>query len=167
MAFSLNKVFLVGNVTKEPELRYTPGGTAVLSLGMATNRSIKDESVQSGWRDVPTFHNVIVWGKLAERLSQNVSKGDKIHVEGRIDNRSYEKDGVKKYITEVVAENVLTFQPRPGRTEVVKEKAEEQPNDAPAEPEYQGDTPEEPAKKRGRPSKEDKEAEVNPDDIPF
>lgn len=144
--FSLNKVFLVGNVTKEPELRYTPKGTAVMSLGLATNRSIKDESVQSGWRDVPTFHNVIVWGKMAERLSQYISKGDKIHVEGRIDNRSYEKDGVKKYITEIVAENILTFQPK-GTTAKKPE------------PEHQGDTlPEDP---------ENKSEEVNPDDIPF
>lgn len=159
MAFSLNKVFLVGNVTRDPELRYTAGGTAVLSVDMATNRSIKDESVQSGWRDVPTFHKVIVWGKLAERISQNVSKGDKIHVEGRIDNRSYEKDGVKKYITEVVAENVLTFQPRgssPKKPESEPTTAE-QPNDEP-----QGDTPPDADKPT-----DPKEVEVNPDDIPF
>ena len=83
---------ITGNVTRDPELRYTPSGTAVCSFGVATNHSIKKDDQ---WTDVPTFHNIVVWGKQAEYIS-GVVKGMRISLTGRIDNRQYDaKDGTK------------------------------------------------------------------------
>lgn len=107
MSFSINKAYLVGNITKDPELKYTPNNNAVCTFNVATNRSIKkgDE-----WEDVATFHRVVVWGKIAEYINNNVAKGDPVVVEGRIENRSFEdKDGVTKYISEIIADNVIPF----------------------------------------------------------
>lgn len=107
MAFSINLAIITGNVTRDPELRYTPSGSAVCSFGVATNHSIKKGDV---WEDKPTFHNVVVWGKVAEYLSNTLKKGMKVSLTGRIDNRQYDaKDGTKKYISEIVAETVIPF----------------------------------------------------------
>lgn len=105
MAFSINQVYLVGNISSDVELRYTPNGNAVLNFSMATNRSVKSQNDE--WQDVPTFHRIVVWGKTAEWLAQNVSKGNKIVVTGRIENSTYEKDGVKFYKSEIVAQDVI------------------------------------------------------------
>lgn len=107
MAFSINMAVISGNATRDPELRYTPSGQAVCSFGVATNRSIKKEDQ---WENVPTFHNVVQWGKQAEFTSNNLKKGMKVTVTGRIDNRSYDaKDGTKKYISEIVADSVIFY----------------------------------------------------------
>lgn len=108
MAFSINKAYLVGNVTKDPDLKYTPNNNAVCTFNVATNRSIKKGD---DWEDVATFHRVVVWGKIAEYINNNVVKGDPVVVEGRIENRSFEdKDGVTKYISEIIADNVIPFE---------------------------------------------------------
>lgn len=105
MAFSINMAIISGNITRDPELRFTPSGQAVCSFGVATNRSIKKGEQ---WEDVPTFHNVVQWGKPAEFTANNLKKGMKVTVTGRIDNRSYDaKDGTKKYISEIVADTVI------------------------------------------------------------
>lgn len=104
MAFNINKVILLGNCTKVQELRYTPGNTAVLKFGLATNHSKKDGD---GYKDVATFHNIVVYGKIAEWLAQNIVKGQTMTITGRIDNYSYEKDGAKRYGTQIVAEDVI------------------------------------------------------------
>lgn len=110
MAFSINMAIITGNVTRDPELRYTPSGSAVCSFGVATNHSIKKGDQ---WENVPTFHNIVVWGKQAEYISNNVKKGTKVSLTGRIDNRQYDgKDGTKKYISEIVADNVIPFTDR-------------------------------------------------------
>lgn len=110
MAFSINMAIITGNVTRDPELRYTPSGSAVCSFGVATNHSIKRGEQ---WENVPTFHNIVVWGKQAEYISNNVKKGTKVSLTGRIDNRQYDaKDGTKKYISEIVADNVIPFTDR-------------------------------------------------------
>lgn len=107
MAFSINIAIVTGNVTRDPELRYTPSGSAVCSFGVATNHSIKKDDQ---WEDIPTFHNIVVWGKQAEFIANNVRKGTKVSVTGRIDNRQYDaKDGTKKYISEIVADTVVPF----------------------------------------------------------
>ncbi len=107
MSFSLNIAVVTGNVTKDPELRYTPTGTAVCSFGVATSYSIKKGDQ---WEEKTTFHNIVVWGKQAEFISNNVKKGGKITVQGRIENRSYDaKDGTRKYISEIVADTVIPF----------------------------------------------------------
>lgn len=123
MAFSINQVFLVGNLSSDPELRYTPGGNAVCNFSMATNRSIKQNEE---WQDVPTFHKIVLWGKLGEWLAQNAHKGDKVTVTGRIDNRSYEdKDGTKKYISEIVADNIITMGGKRTSSHETQETAED------------------------------------------
>jgi single-strand DNA-binding protein len=107
MAFSINLAIITGNVTRDPELRYTPSGSAVCSFGVATNHSIKKDDQ---WTDVPTFHNIVVWGKVAEYIANTIKKGMKVSLTGRIDNRQYDaKDGTKKYISEIVADTVIPF----------------------------------------------------------
>lgn len=101
----INEVRLMGNVTNDPDLRYTPGGTAVLSFGMATNRRYQKDNE---WVDEPTYHNVVVWGTRAQSLAQRIKKGTKVHVAGRIQTRSWDgTDGKKNYKTEVVSDNVI------------------------------------------------------------
>jgi len=110
MAFSINLAVITGNVTRDPELRYTPSGSAVCSFGVATNHSVKKGDQ---WENVPTFHNIVVWGKQAEYISNTVKKGVKVSLSGRIDNRQYDaKDGTKKYISEIVADSVIPFTER-------------------------------------------------------
>ncbi len=100
-----NKVILVGNLTKDPELKYTPSGQAVSTIRVATNRTW---TTQTGERKSEAeYHAVVVWGKLAESVSKNLSKGRKILVEGRLRTRNWQgQDGVKRYTTEIVAENI-------------------------------------------------------------
>lgn len=102
---NLNKVFLVGNLTRDPELRNLPSGAAVASFGMATNRVWKNQ--QGEKQEDVQFHNIVVFGRQAEIVSQYLAKGSLILVEGRIQTRSWEgKDGVKQYRTEIVAERI-------------------------------------------------------------
>ena len=107
MSFSINQAILVGNCARNPELRYTPNKVAVLNFSIATNRSVKNEQAEGGYEDVATFHNVIVFGKIAEWLSKNLIQGQAVTVYGRIDNSSYEKDGVTKYSSKIIAEDVI------------------------------------------------------------
>jgi len=103
---SLNRVQLIGNVTRDPELRQIPGGQTVASFSVATNFTWTDQSGQKQER--AEFHNIVAWRKLAEIIGQYVKKGTKVYVEGRIQTRDWEgEDGVKRYRTEVVAENVI------------------------------------------------------------
>jgi len=111
MAFSINLAIITGNVTRDPELKFTPSGMAVCTFGVATNRSIKKGD---NWEDVPCFHNIVVWGKQAEYIANTVKKGIRVSIQGRIDNRSYEaKDGTKRYVSEIVADTVIPFTNRP------------------------------------------------------
>jgi single-strand DNA-binding protein len=102
---SLNKVFLIGNLTRQPELRYTPSGTAVVDLRLAVNRSY---TTQGGERREETcFLTVVVWGKQAESSAQYLDKGSPVMVEGRLQTRDWEgKDGQKRNVVEVVAERI-------------------------------------------------------------
>lgn len=101
----MNKVILFGNLTRDPELRTTPSGQSVTTLGMATNRRIKKDEQ---WQDVPEYHTVVVWGRPAENAAQYLKKGSQVLIEGRLQTRSWEKDGQKRYTTEVISEQ-LTF----------------------------------------------------------
>ena len=103
---SLNKVLLIGNLSQDPELRYTPQGTAVCTFSIATNRSWTDQSGQA--QDVAEFTRCVAWAKLAEVCSQLLFKGRKAYVEGRLQTREWEgQDGVKRHRTEIVAENMI------------------------------------------------------------
>jgi single-strand DNA-binding protein len=102
----LNKVMLIGNLGQEPELRFTKGGQAVLSLRMATNERYKNRDGE--WQDRTEWHTVVVWGKRAEGLNRVVTKGTQLFIEGRLQTRSWEdKQGQKRYTTEVVAREVI------------------------------------------------------------
>lgn len=102
---NLNKVFIAGRLTADPELRTTPGGAHVISFGVATNRVWKDKNGER--REETEFHNIVAWGRQAEVISQFVKKGGLILVEGRLQTRSWEgKDGQTRRTTEVVAERV-------------------------------------------------------------
>ncbi len=107
---SLNRVQLLGNLGKDPDLRSTPSGMSVCSFSVATTDSYKDKD--GAWKDITDWHNVVVWNKLAEIASNSLRKGSKVLVEGRLKTRSYEKDGVTRYITEVVADNIIFLESR-------------------------------------------------------
>lgn len=100
----VNNVTLLGNVTKDPDLRFTPSGAAVLSFSLATNRRYKKGEE---WVDEPSFHNIVVWNS-AENLGQRIRKGTRVYIEGRLQTRSWDdKEGKKQYKTEVVSDRVL------------------------------------------------------------
>ncbi len=102
---SVNRVILVGNLGKDAELRYTPGGSAVSTFSMATTEVFKDKEGQR--KEQTEWHTVVVWGKQAENCSQYLSKGRQVYVEGRLRTRSWDdKEGKKQYKTEIVAQTV-------------------------------------------------------------
>lgn len=106
MARSLNKVMLIGNLTRDPEMRYTPQGTAVCTFGLATNRQWTTESGEK--KEDAEFHNLVAWNKLAEICAQLLKKGRKVFVEGRLSTRSWQgQDGTQKQRTEVVITDMV------------------------------------------------------------
>lgn len=102
---NVNKVLLVGRLTRDPEIRNTPSGQSVASISMATNRFWKDKNGQK--QDQTEFHSVVLWGRLAEIAGQYLTKGQEAYIEGRLQTRKYTaKDGTERRVTEVVAENM-------------------------------------------------------------
>jgi single-strand DNA-binding protein len=153
--FDVNKATVVGNLTRDPELTYTPKGTALLKFGVATNRSMKMED--GSYKDLPTYHNIIAWAKLAERISKIAKKGKKAYIEGRIENRSYEKkDGTPGFTSEIVADNIIVFERSVSGS---GSGSYSSGNDVPP--------PEEPADKKKSEGKDKGDEDINPDDIPF
>ena len=142
---SLNKVLLIGNLSQDPELRYTPQGTAVCTFSIATNRSWTDQAGKQ--QDVAEFTRCVAWAKLAELCSKLLAKGKKAYVEGRLQTRSWEtQDHTKRYMTEVVIDNmILLGSPRgeaglprveagsPAGTSKRADQAEPEPAISPAE----------------------------------
>ena len=132
---------LIGNLTRDPEMRYTPQGTAVTTFGLATNRSWKTDTGEV--RDEADFHNIVAWNKLAEICSQLLKKGLKVYVEGRIQTRIYTgQDNVQKTKTEIIIEDMMILTPlrqgfagqapspeapSPVATPVVEEPVKEEP----------------------------------------
>jgi len=145
---SINQVTLLGNLTKDPELRYTPQGNAVISFSIATNREWYDKKTEQK-KEAVDFHSIVFWGKAAEILAQFVFKGNKLLVQGRIENRSWDdKSGVKHYKTEIIGNDfVLLGGNKP--TAKPAEKPVEPVEAEPTEPTEAGTE------------------HVNPDDIPF
>ncbi len=168
---SLNKVMLVGNLTRDPELKYTPSGAAVCSLGLATNRSWTTAEGQI--KEETQYHRITAWNKLAELCGKLLVKGSKIYAEGRIAYRSYTgKDGQQRSITEIILDDFIVFG-------VGKKVSAGDDSHGPVEetaapvspaPELSADeettsTDEDPKKMK---SKKKKETEsIDPDDIPF
>ena len=106
MAANINRVVLVGNLTRDPELRHTPSGTAVCSLRLAVNSRRKDPSTGE-WGEKPNYFDITVWGNQGESCAQYLSKGRPVAVDGRLDWREYEaKDGSKRQAIEIIADSV-------------------------------------------------------------
>lgn len=106
MARSLNRVQLIGNLTRDPELRYTPSGTAVCTFGLATNRSWTTDTGEK--KEETEFHRIVAWNKLAELCSQFLTKGRKIYVEGRLSTRTWTaQDGQQRNATEIVIDDMI------------------------------------------------------------
>ncbi len=112
MARSLNQVTLMGNLTRDPELRQTPTGQNVTSFSLALNRSYKDASGE--WKEVTDFVDIVCWATLAERVAQYMSKGRRCLVQGRLQSRSWEQDGNKRSKVEVLANDVTFLDSRGG-----------------------------------------------------
>src|SRR5271154_1762217 len=110
MARSLNQVTLMGNLTRDPELRQTPTGQNVTSFSLALNRAYKDQSGE--WQEVTDYIDIVCWGPLAERVSQYLSKGRRCLVQGRLQSRSWEQDGQKRNKVEVLAFDVTFLDSR-------------------------------------------------------
>lgn len=181
---SWNRVELIGNLTRDPELRYTPNGAAVCTFGLATNRTYVSEGER---KEEVDFHRLVSWNKLAELCNQLLKKGMKIFISGRLQTRSWEgQDGGTRQTTEIVIEDMIILTPKSGNGEVAVEtpsetvdldelkvsepekpdKLENQSigesaSQSISEPESQEDKPE---KKQAKAAKED----VDPDsDLPF
>src|ERR1700692_1932250 len=106
MAKSVNKVILIGNLGKDPEMKHTSGGTAVATMTVATNQRFKDKTGE--WQDRTEWHNVVLWQRLAEIAAEYLKKGRSVYVEGRLQTRSWEdKQGQKRYTTEIVASDLV------------------------------------------------------------
>lgn len=104
---SLNRVQLIGNLGKDPEVKYTPQGTPVAKITIATNERFKDKGGE--WQDRTEWHNVVLWQRLAEIAGEYLKKGGKVYIEGRLQTRSWDdkQSGQKKYMTEVVASDLI------------------------------------------------------------
>lgn len=174
---SLNKVTLIGNLTRDPELRFTPQGTAVCSFGLATNRSWTTESGEK--KEETEFHRIVSWNKLAELCSQLLQKGRKVYVEGRLQTRNWTgTDQVQHSTTEIVIEDMILLDSRrpvegagtPEGTTAPTAAVSMPANDSPAAAQPTQDNknkkqaaPVENAVDKGAAPTED----INPDDIPF
>jgi single-strand DNA-binding protein len=171
---SLNKVMLIGNLTRDPELRYTPQGTAVCSFGLATNRSWMPADA-SERREETEFHRIVAWNKLAELCSQLLTKGRKVYIEGRLQTRSWESpDGEKRQATEVVAEDMVILDSRRDREngepiEVAETEPKEEASQEADESKEEKDEKKKGKDKDEKEPKKEKEQEdvIDLDDIPF
>lgn len=114
---SVNKVILVGNLGKDPEVKYTPSGTAVAKFSVATSNRYKDKNDQ--WQEQTEWHNVVAWARLAEIAGEYLKKGSKVYVEGRLQTRSWDDKNTnqKKYMTEVVINDLVLLGGRGEGTE--------------------------------------------------
>jgi single-strand DNA-binding protein len=112
MPKSVNKVILLGNLGKDPEVKYTPSGTPVAKLTVATNDRYKDKEGQ--WQDRTEWHNVVLWQRLAEIAGEYLKKGSKVYIEGKLQTRSWEdkQTNQKKYMTEVVGNDIVLLSSR-------------------------------------------------------
>ena len=129
---SLNKAMIIGNLGRDPEMRYTPNGQAVTQFTVAVNRNYK---VGDEWKEETEWFRVVAWAALAERTAEYLRKGRKVYVEGRLQTRSWEdKDGQKRYTTELVANTVTALDPRPREDGAPEPGAPRPDRGAPAAP---------------------------------
>ncbi|MGB4076324.1 MAG: single-stranded DNA-binding protein [Minisyncoccia bacterium] len=149
----LNKAFVYGNLTRDPEMRALPSGQQVANFSIATNRVYKDKEGQK--KEQVEYHNIVAFGRLADLIGQYMKKGRPIFIEGRIQTRSWEKDGAKQYRTEIVTEN---FQFGPGGSP---------PGGGGGGGASRGDETEQKAPQDSGEAIQYPDEEINPEDIPF
>jgi single-strand DNA-binding protein len=131
MPRSVNKVILVGNVGKDPEVKYSPSGTPVAKFSLATNERFKDRNDQ--WQDRTEWHNIVAWQRLAEIVGEFVAKGSKIYIEGKLQTSCWEdgQSGERKYRTEIIAREIVLLGTRGnGARQEPSESTEKQDNPA-------------------------------------
>ena len=160
MARSLNQVTLMGNLTRDPELRQTPNGQNVTSFSLALNRSYKDASGE--WQEATDYIDIVCWGPLAERVAQYLSKGRRCLVVGRLQSRSWEQDGQKRSKVEVLANDVTFLDSRGGGDENSTYSADSQPASTEDKPK-----PSKKGKKDDVVIEDIGDEPINLDDIPF
>lgn len=146
----INKAFIYGNLTRDPEQKSLPSGIAVTTFSVATNRTYKDKDGNK--QESVDYHNIVVFGRQAETVAQYIKKGSGLFIEGRMQTRSWEQDGVKKYRTEVIADRVQFGPKSSGSVPQSAPQSTSNSNTPPPSDEGPIDYPED---------------EINPDDIPF
>ena len=184
---SWNRVELIGNLTRDPELRYTPNGSAVVTFTIATNRTFVSDGEK---REEADFHKIVAWAKLAELCSQLLKKGNRVFVSGRLQNRSWEgQDGQQRQTTEIVIEDMILLTSKSGgesyeeahheestpsrsADEMPKSPVESAESDKPASPAKRGESEskaEEPAAEepKSAPAANEKIDDKELDDLPF
>lgn len=111
MARSVNKVIIVGNLGQDPEIRTTPQGTPVGTINVATSDSYKDKNGE--WQENTEWHRITLWDYMADTAGKYLHKGSKVYIEGKLQTRSYEKDGITRYVTEIRAMQMVMLDPSP------------------------------------------------------
>lgn len=177
MARGINKVILVGTCGQDPDVRYLPNGNAVTNLSLATSEQWTDK--QSGQKVERTeWHRVSLFGKVAEIAGEYLRKGAQVYIEGKLQTREWEKDGIKRYTTEIIVDMQGTMQLLGGRLQNQNDgshnaqQAYSQPQaqqSPPSQPKSQTPAPEKASPKRSRPAAKQPAAQLDPgdDDIPF
>lgn len=146
----LNRVTLIGNLTRDPELRNTPNGKAVASMSIATNRYWTDAQGQK--QKEAEFHNIVMWSKLAEIAAQYLRRGSKVYLEGRLQTREWTgQDGIKRYRTEIIADNLIMLSGNSDSANKERSPESSSPQTSPA----------------NSPNDEVIEEEIKVEDIPF
>ncbi|EKD63953.1 MAG: hypothetical protein ACD_51C00134G0002 [uncultured bacterium] len=164
MAYSLNRAQVIGNLTRDPELRTIPSGTAVCGFAVATNAVWTDASGQKQER--AEFHNIVCWSRMAEIAGQYLKKGSKVYVDGRLQTRDWTgDDGVKRYRTEIVAENLIILDSKGGHSGAPISSSERKQSSIKEDKEDQVEDFED--AKKVKKAKKEVEEEVTVDDLPF
>jgi len=155
---NLNRAQVIGNLTRDPEMRYTPNGQAVANFTVATNRRWKNSDGSDG--EATEYHDIVVWGKQAENVSPMLKKGGPVYVEGRLQTRNWEgQDGVKRYKTEIISDNIIVLSSKSGGGSFMnKTESKNEPENAVADISAQEDKPAKDQKK---------EEEIDIEEIPF
>ena len=159
---SINKAIILGNLTRDPELKYTPNGAAVCTFGVATNRSWTTNEGQT--KEDVQYHRIVAWNKVAELCGKLLSKGKKVYVEGRLVYRSFVgKDGQQRSITEIVLEDFIVLSS--GRSTTTQEEPVEEPKQEVKIEEVKKEKKDD--KKKESTESTNEEESIDPDDIPF
>ena len=167
---SINKVTILGNLTRDTELKYTPNGAPVCTFGVATNRTWTTAEGQV--KEDVQYHRIVAWNKVAELCGKLLTKGKKVYVEGRLSYRTFTgKDGLQKSITEIVLDDFIVFNSarRPfeeRKEEIPQEKVEEKVTEKKTTPKKSKKEEEKPQEKSEVEQKDEDEI-IDPDDIPF